>query len=145
MRSKNQEIRTSVLGSPIPNFSGALTTEEDVARVFMWFENRNPSASPVKIGDDVTTSLRSHWQSLGKVLQTFKGVRRKVGRVIEKVKNLDHFTRVLEDPAKWVPIKKALFRKVVNIEQENITKPNIAKVRLVINVIFVVNNLRFSF
>ena len=129
MRSKNQEIRTSVLGSPIPNLSGALTTEEDVARVFMWFENINPSASPVKIGYDVTTSLRSHWRSLGKVPQTFKGVRRKVGRVIEKVKNLDRFTRVLEDPAKWVPIKKALFRKVIDSEQKTTTKSDVAKVR----------------
>ena len=127
--SKTEAIRINVLGSPKPNFSGELITEKDVAQVFMWYENQNPSFSPGKILEDVTTLLRDHVGRQEKNVQTTKQVRTKVFRIIEKVKSLDKFTRVLENPTKWVPIKKALFRKTVDIEQKNSTKPEVAKVR----------------
>ena len=127
--SKNEAIRINVLGSPKPNFSGELITEKDVAQVFMWYENQNRSFSPGKILEDVTTLLRDHVGRQEKNVQTTKQVRTKVFRIIEKVKSLDKFTRVLENPTKWVPIKKALFRKTVDIEQKNSTKPEVAKVR----------------
>ena len=129
MSAKNAAIRVIVLGSPMPNFSGESITENDVARVFMWFENQNRALSPGKILEGVTTLLREHVTNLGKKVQTPKQVGTKVFRVIEKVKSLDKFTRVLENPTKWVPIKKALFRKNIDIEQ-NGTKPEVAKVRI---------------
>ena len=127
--SKTEAIRINVLGSPKPNFSGELITEKDVAQVFMWYENQNRSLSPGKILEDVTTLLRDHVGRQEKNVQTTKQVRTKVFRIIEKVKTLDRFTRVLENPTKWVPIKRALFRKTVDIEQKNSTKPEVAKVR----------------
>ena len=129
MSAKNAAIREIVLDSPMPNFSGELITEKDVARVFMWYENQNRALSPGKILEGVTTLLREHVTNLGKKVQTPKQVGTKVFRVIEKVKSLDKFTRVLENPTKWVPIKKALFRKTVDIVQENSEKPEVAKVR----------------
>ena len=129
MSAKNAAIRVIVLGSPMPNFSGESITENDVARVFMWFENQNRALSPGKILEGVTTLLRDHVKDLGKKVQTPKQVGTKVTRVIEKVRSLDKFTRVLENPTKWVPIKKALFRKNIDIEQ-NGTKPEVAKVRI---------------
>ena len=129
MSAKNAAIRVIVLGSPMPNFSGESITENDVARVFMWFENQNRALSPGKILEGVTTLLREHVTNLGKKVQTPKQVGTKVGRVIEKVKSLDKFTRVLENPTKWVPIKKALFRKNIDIEQKSDVKPEVVKVR----------------
>ena len=107
MAAKNAAIRVIVLGSPMPNFSGESITENDVARVFMWFENQNRSLSPGKILESVTTLLREHVENQEKCVQIQKQVRTKVFRIIEKVKSLDRFTRVLENPTKWVPIKKA--------------------------------------
>ena len=130
MSAKNAAIREIVLDSPMPNFSGELITEKDVARVFMWYENQNRALSPGKILEGVTTLLREHVTNLGKKVQTPKQVGTKVFRVIEKVKSLDKFTRVLENPTKWVPIKKALFRKNIDIEQNSDTKPDVAKVRI---------------
>ena len=129
MSAKNAAIRVIVLGSPMPNFSGESITENDVARVFMWFENQNRALSPGKILEGVTTLLREHVTNLGKKVETTKQVGTKVGRVIEKVKGLDKFTRVLENPTKWVPIKKALFRKNIDIEQKSDVKPEVVKVR----------------
>ena len=129
MSAKNAAIRVIVLGSPMPNFSGESITENDVARVFMWFESQNRALTPGKILEGVTTLLREHMKNIGKKVETPKQVGTKVGRVIEKVKSLDKFTRVLENPTKWVPIKKALFRKNIDIEQ-NDTKPEVAKVRI---------------
>ena len=131
--SKTEAIRIIVLGNPKPNFSGEsgeLITEKDVAQVFMWYENQNRSFSPGKILESVTTLLREHVERQEKSVLTQKQVRTKVFRIIEKVKSLDRFTRVLENPTKWVPIKKALFRKTIDIEQKSNEKPEVAKVRI---------------
>ena len=128
--SKTEQIRINVLGNPKPNFSGELITEKDVAQVFMWCENQNRSLSPSKILESVTTLLREHVENQEKSVQTQKQVRTKVFRIIEKVKNLDRFTRVLENPTKWVPIKKisvAASRRIFLLPREIFPLPALTR------------------
>ena len=125
------EIRRSVFGTPVPNFTGGgMPTEVDIFRVFMWCEknSENPS-SPVSVLDDVTKLLREHWKTIGKVVQGFKEVKQKVSYVVKKAQKLDNCTHILTSPEKYLPTKKSLFRRVVDIELKNRTNQGVVKVR----------------
>ena len=122
------EIRRSVFGRPMPNFTGGMPTEADIFRVFMWCE-RNSEES--KILDDVTELLREHWKKIcnGKVVQGSKAVKNKVSYVVKKAQKLDNCTHILTSPEKYVPTKKSQFRRVVDIELKSQTNQVVIKVR----------------
>ena len=133
MASK-REIRRSLFGNATPGFSGGFPTEADIFRVFMWCEtvwceNKSPEEStPSKVLDEVTKRLRKHWVSLGKVVQKTKDVKTKVKSVVLKAQKFDNCVYIVNNE-KQIREKQAKFRRIVDIELKDRTKPGVAKVR----------------
>ena len=130
--AKKQECRSLVFDNPIPDFSGGFPNESEVVRVYFWCEKNATNTSPSQILDDVTIKLRQHWESLDKKVIDHKQVKEKINQLVKKVaKKVDGCTRIISDPNKETPIKKALFRKIVDIELKTQKKRNVAKVRII--------------
>ena len=128
---KKHSCRALVFESPMPDFSGGLPSESDVARVFFWCEkNTEINSSHSQVLDEVTKRLREHWKSLGKNAMDHKLVKEKINQIIKKVASkVDSCTRLITSPEKCVPQKKLLFQKCLDIEPKTKTKQNVAKVR----------------
>ena len=127
--SRKRDIRQAVFGDPIPDFSGGFPDETDVFRVYLWHENlAGEGSSPTLVCEEVSRLLRGHWRSLGKPVQDKYAVRKKVETVVKKAKKLDNCSHILDDPDKFTPLKRANFKRVVDIEDKKCTAPNVVRV-----------------
>ena len=135
--SSKREIRRCLFGSAAPGFSGGFPSEAEIFCVFMWCENQaSEGSSPSQVLDEVTKRLRDHWHTLGKVVQTSKAVKLKVKTVVSKAQKYDNCVHILNNE-KLIHQKKANFRRIVDIELKNRTKPGVARVRNIFVFVFV--------
>ena len=59
-------------------------------------------------------------------------MKEKINQLVKKVAvKVDGCTRIISDPNKETPLKKAMFRKIVDIELKEKKKRNVAKVRII--------------